>query len=233
MRARALLAIAALLLAKAATAAVPAEAPAQAVPARAATAADPAAQGAPAAQAATALQAAPAPAAASSDLDRVMSALAQRKRGHVTFVEEKYLAVLDKPVKSSGELVYEAPDRLEQRTLTPKRETLVLQNGVVTVDRGRRHYALDLHQYPQIVPFIESIRATLAGDRAALERVFRLSFSGSFDNWMLTLAPLDEKLAHTIRQIDIEGTQAAVHKVQILEADGDRSVLSIGAEVTE
>jgi len=172
-------------------------------------------------------------AAERSDLDRLMSTLAQRKHGHVTFVEEKYIALLDKPVRSSGELLYDAPDHLEQRTLTPKRETLVLDNSVVTAERGRRRYVLDLRQYPQIVPFIESIRATLAGDRAALERVFRLTFSGTFDSWTLTLLPLDEKLAHTLKQIDIEGTQAAIHKVQILEADGDRSVLSIGPEVKE
>jgi len=213
MRARALAAIVALLTAQVATAAAPAAA-AQTGQASSESAS---AQGT----------------TATADLDRLMSALAQRKHGHVTFVEEKYISMLDKPVKSSGELLYDAPDRLEQRTLSPKRETLVLQNGVVTADRGRRHYVLDLRQYPQIVPFIESIRATLAGDRAALERVFRLSFSGTFDSWTLTLAPLDEKLAHTIRQIDIEGTQAAIHKVQIQEADGDRSVLSIGAEVTE
>ncbi|HXR89519.1 MAG TPA: LolA-related protein [Steroidobacteraceae bacterium] len=213
MRARALAAIVALLTAQVATAAAPAAA-AQTGQASSESAS---AQGT----------------TATADLDRLMSALAQRKHGHVTFVEEKYLSMLDKPVKSSGELLYDAPDRLEQRTLSPKRETLVLQNGVVTADRGRRHYVLDLRQYPQIVPFIESIRATLAGDRAALERVFRLSFSGTFDSWTLILRPLDEKLAHTLRQIDIDGTQAAIHKVQIQEADGDRSVLSIGAEVTE
>ena len=172
-------------------------------------------------------------AAEQSDLDRLMSALAQRKHGHVTFVEEKFIALLDEPVKSSGELLYDAPDRLEQRTLSPKRETLVLDNGVVTADRGRRHYVLDLRQYPQIVPFIESIRATLAGDRVALERIFRLTFGGTFDSWTLTLVPLDDKLAHTLKQIDIDGTQAAIRKVQIMEADGDRSVLSIGPEVKE
>jgi hypothetical protein len=171
--------------------------------------------------------------AAPADLDRIMSALAQRKHGHVSFTEEKYVAVLDKPVRSSGELLYDAPDRLEQRTLSPKRETLVLQNGIVTADRGRRHYVLDLRQYPQIVPFIESIRATLAGDRAALERVFQLKLSGTFDEWTLTLVPLDETLARTIKEIDINGAQADIHKVQILEADGDRSVLTIGAEVKE
>jgi hypothetical protein len=170
---------------------------------------------------------------ADSDLDRLMSALAQRKHGHVTFNEEKYVALLDRPVKSSGELLYDAPDRLEQRTLSPKRETLILQNGVVTADRGGRHYTLDLRQYPQVVPFIESIRATLAGDRAALERVFRLTFDGSFDRWTLTLMPVDTKLSRTVKQIDIQGMQDAIHQVEILEGDGDRSVLTIGAAVAE
>ncbi len=170
---------------------------------------------------------------AATDIDQLMSALAQRKHGHVTFSEEKFIAVLDKPVKSSGELLYDAPDRLEKRTLSPKPESLVLQNGVVTADRGRRHYVLDLHQYPQIVPFIESIRATLAGDRAALEQVFRLSFEGNLDAWTLALAPLDPKLADTVKQIRINGTQDAIHRVEILEADGDRSVLTIGAAVAE
>ena len=170
---------------------------------------------------------------AQADLERIMSALAKRQHGHVSFVEEKYLAVLDQPVKSSGELFYDAPDRLEKRTLSPKPETLVLQNGVVTADRGRRHYVLDLRQYPQIVPFIESIRATLAGDRAALERVFQLTFAGSFDSWALTLVPRDAKLSRTIRQIDIAGARDAIRNVAIHEADGDRSVMTIGAAVLE
>ena len=84
-----------------------------------------------------------------------------------------------KPVESSGELLYDAPDRLEKRTLKPKPEDLVLEGGVVTAQRGKHHYTLDLKQYPQVLPFIESIRATLAGDRAALERVFKVDFTGS------------------------------------------------------
>src|SRR5258708_3531179 len=109
---------------------------------------------------------APGALAADSDLDQVMSALAQRKHGHVTFVEKKYIAVLDRPVESSGELLYDAPDRLEKKTLEPKPESLVLEGGTVSAQRGRRHYVLDLKQYPQVIPFIYSIRATLAGDRA-------------------------------------------------------------------
>jgi hypothetical protein len=171
--------------------------------------------------------------AADSDLDRLMSALAQRKHGHVTFVEKKFISMLERPVESSGELLYEAPDRLEKRTLKPKPERLVLEGGQVSAQRGQRHYVLDLRQYPQVVPFIESIRATLAGDRAALERVFKVDFSGSFDQWRLGLVPLDSQLGKTVKEIHIEGEKDVIHSVEILEADGDRSLLTIGAEVTQ
>ncbi|HZO21345.1 MAG TPA: LolA-related protein [Steroidobacteraceae bacterium] len=167
----------------------------------------------------------------SPDLDRLMSALAQRPHGHVTFLERKYLAILDRPVESSGELLYDAPDRLEKRTLKPKPESLVLQGGVVRAQRGRHTYTLDLQRYPQVVPFIESIRATLAGDEAALERVFKVRFEGSFDHWKLLLVPLDPKLAAKVREIHIQGEASAIHSVEIQEADGDRSVMTIGADV--
>jgi hypothetical protein len=170
--------------------------------------------------------------AADSDLDQLMGALAQRKHGHVAFTEKKSIALLDRPIESAGELLYDAPDRLEKRTLKPKPESLVLEAGIVSAQRGRHHYVLDLKQYPQVVPFIESIRATLAGDRAALEKVFKVDFSGSFDRWTLALAPLDPQLTRTVKQIHINGEKDQIHSVEIVEADGDRSLLTIGADVT-
>jgi hypothetical protein len=168
-------------------------------------------------------------AADASDLDRVMGALAQRKQGHVIFTEKKFIALLDKPVESSGELLYVAPDRLQKKTLKPRPEDLVLEGGVVSAQRGKRHYVLDLKQYPQVLPFIESIRATLAGDRAALERVFKVDFAGNFERWTLDLTPLDSKLVKTVKEIHIEGEKDFIHTVEVREADGDRSVMTISA----
>jgi hypothetical protein len=166
-----------------------------------------------------------------SNLDRVMGALAERKHGHVSFTEKKFIALLDKPVESSGELLYDAPDRLEKKTLKPKPEDLVLEGGVVSAQRGKHHYTLDLKQYPQVLPFIESIRATLAGDRAGLERVFKVDFSGEFDRWTLQLTPLDSKLSRTVQGIHIEGEKDFIHTVEIREADGDRSLMTISPDV--
>ena len=164
------------------------------------------------------------------DLDALMSLLAQRKHGHVSFVEEHFLAVLDRPVESSGELLYDAPDRLEKRTLKPKPETLVLEHGVITAHRGRRTYVLNLSDYPQIVPLIDSIRATLAGDRSSLERIFKVQLEGSLTQWKLLLVPSDATVARSVKEIRIEGVRDAIHSVEIQQADGDRSLLIIGTE---
>jgi Outer membrane lipoprotein carrier protein LolA-like len=171
--------------------------------------------------------------AGDSQFDRIMSALAQRRHGHVTLVEKKFIAMLDRPVESSGELLYDAPDRLEKKTLKPRPESLVIEGGVISAQRGRHHYVLDVKQYPQVMPFIESIRATLAGDRAALERTFKVELAGNFDEWTLVLSPLDSKLARTVKEIHIEGEKDLIHLVEIREADGDRSLLTIGADVPQ
>ncbi len=67
---------------------------------------------------------------------------------------------------------YDAPDRLEKRTLKPRAETLVLDGGELTVERAHGRRVMDLRAYPQILPFVESIRATLAGDRKAWSDCF-------------------------------------------------------------
>src|SRR3984957_16206272 len=110
----------------------------------------------------------------SRDLDQVMGMLAMRQHGRVEFIEQQFLAVLSHSVESSGELRYDAPARLEKRTLKPHAETLVLSGEVLTLERAHSRRVMDLHAYPQVLPFVESLRATLAGDRTALERLFRL-----------------------------------------------------------
>ena len=166
-----------------------------------------------------------------ADYERLLELLAERRQGRVSFTETQYLAILDRPLQSSGELLYAAPDRLEKRTLKPKAETLVLEHGVLTAHRGHRTYVMALREYPQVAPFIESIRATLAGDRAALEGLFRVEFTGDLAHWTLLLTPADATLAAVVKDIRIEGERDAIRAVEIRQRDGDRSLLSIGPEI--
>jgi hypothetical protein len=160
---------------------------------------------------------------------RLMALLAQRREGEVKFTETDYLQVLDQPVKSSGVLLYRAPDHLEKRTLEPKKESMVLDGDQLTVQRGHRSRQIQVSAYPQVAPYVDAIRDTLAGNEAGLEKVFKVGFSGTREEWKLELVPLDKGAARKVRRVEIEGGSDVIRSVEILQADGDRSVMTLAA----
>ena len=161
-------------------------------------------------------------------LDRLMSTLAQNKSGRATFVELKYLSIATKPIESSGELMFIAPDHLEKVTTSPTPERLVVDGDKLTVERNQRKYTLELARYPELAAFIESIRATLAGNRDALEHVYKVALAGrGDDDWTLTLTPLDSRTSKVIRAITLDGTGEQLRTIVIQQADGDHSVMQL------
>ncbi|MBW8370773.1 MAG: outer membrane lipoprotein carrier protein LolA [Thiobacillus sp.] len=165
--------------------------------------------------------------AAPLSIAQLMAGLAKSPQGAATFTEKKFISILEQPIESSGELLFIAPARLEKRTLKPKPETMVLDGDTLTLERGRRKHVLQLKDYPEVAGMIESIRATLAGDRKALERVYHLALDGSQERWTLVLTPLDPKVGAVIARIRMEGAKDVVRSVEILQADGDRSLMTI------
>jgi outer membrane lipoprotein-sorting protein len=161
------------------------------------------------------------------DIDRLMQALAAAKPGRASFVEKKYLSIVEGAVQSSGELVYTAPNRLEKRTFKPKPEVMLVEGDVLTIERGRQKHTLQLQEYPELAVFINSIRGTLAGDRTALERSYKLKLEGGAERWTLLLFPTDPKIANTIHLIRIAGNRADVRSIDVIQTDGDRSSMTI------
>lgn len=165
--------------------------------------------------------------AAEWDIEQLMRGLSQTRSGRASFVEKKSIAMLDKPVESSGELFFTAPDRLEKRTFKPKSESMIVNGGELLIERGRHKYQLQLQSYPELGAFLDSIRGTLAGDRKALEHSYRLSLDGKAERWALQLLPLDEKMLKVIKRIIIAGVNDQVRSIEIMQADGDSSLMTI------
>ncbi len=165
--------------------------------------------------------------AAPFQIGELMGALANHTHELATFTEEKYLSILKAPVSSSGELSFVPPDRLEKRTLKPRVETLVLKGDAIIVEGPIQSQELSLKDYPEIAGVAESIRATLAGDLKALERIYRLDLEGSRDRWTLVLTPLDSRVDRLIDRIRMGGTRGELLTMEIWQTDGDHSVMHI------
>lgn len=179
-----------------------------------------------------ALGATPLAHAAPLSIDQLMAGLARQAHAPATFTETKTIAMLEQPIESSGELLFVPPSRLEKRTLKPKPESMVLDGDTLTLTRGRRTHVLRLQDYPQVAGMVESIRATLAGDRKALEKVYQLALSGDTERWTLTLTPFDAKIGKVISRIRIDGARSQVRSIEIVQADGDNSVMTIDTPAT-
>jgi len=160
-------------------------------------------------------------------LGDLMRRLAAHPGGHVRFVERQTLSLLKAPIESSGELVYEPPDHLEKRVVTPRPESMTIDKGILTLERGGRRRSVSLSSYPELGAFIESIRATLAGDRAALETLYVVDLTSVSGRWTLSLEPRVPQVAKLARLIRITGQDDFVSGVEIQRPDGDKSVMAI------
>lgn len=160
---------------------------------------------------------------AADDIDRLMATLATHPGGTVRFVERRHLAILDAPLEARGEMTYRAPDWLERRTLTPRPERLLLDKDTLTLERDKRRMSMPVNQRPEVEAFVASVRSTLQGDRAALERYYRLSLQRTPQRWTLTLRPHEPRLRNIVSRIDIAGTGALVDSIEYTQTDGDRT----------
>ncbi|KRC11986.1 acyltransferase [Hydrogenophaga sp. Root209] len=164
---------------------------------------------------------------AAFDIEQLMTELARNPGGHARFVEKRHLALLDKPVVATGEMFYNAPDRLEKRTYTPKAETMVLYKDTLSLERGRQKMQIQLSQRPEVAAFVESIRSTLQGNRASLERNYTLQLAGNVDAWELTLVPIEQRIATLLQRITLSGVRQQVLGIEYLQTDGDRTEMTI------
>jgi outer membrane lipoprotein-sorting protein len=164
------------------------------------------------------------------DVEQLMRALGAVKSSRATFVERKHVEILSTPLQSRGRLVYTAPGRLEKHTLSPRRESLVLEGDVLTLESGDRTRRLRLQGQPVVGVFVESIRSTLAGDLATLSRFYEVKLEGGERQWTLTLMPRDERVRQVVSEIRIGGSRDAVTRIEFTETSGDRSVMTISKE---
>lgn len=162
-------------------------------------------------------------------LSELLEGLARHVSGTVSFSEVRHLSYLTEPLNLEGTLTFEPPARLERLVRSPTRERMVFDGDVLTIHASRTTppaRAL-LSDYPALDGFITALRAVLAGDQDTLDRIYETSLRGSEASWSLHLAPRPEPLRAALREVNIEGAAHRITRVEVLEAGGDRSTITL------
>lgn len=165
-------------------------------------------------------------------VEQLMKELSQVRSARGKFVERKDLAMLETPLESSGTLLYAAPGRVEKHMLRPREESLVLDGDTLVIESkhtGKRR-SLTLQEHPVVWGFAESIRSTLTGDLATLQRFYKVELEGDARAWRLRLEPIEPRMRQAVAEIRLGGGGTWVNRIEVLEAGGDRSVMVIERE---
>lgn len=137
------------------------------------------------------------------------------------------MKVLDKPLRSTGEVRYVAPQLFEKKTVEPTAELLRVDGDALRVERGGKTYNVRLSSQPQAAAFVDVIVGLLTGDAGKLERSYDYELKGTAKKWTLAMVPKDVKMKSIISKVVASGDREQVRTIEYQQADGDRSVMVI------
>ena len=158
----------------------------------------------------------------SVDADWILQKLARPAPMRTSFVELRGSALLKAPLRIEGE--YRRPDAgtLVREVRAPYVETTTIRAGEVAIARGGKSpRRFSLSRAPELQGLQASFGALLAGDRALLERWYRIAAAGTRQHWTLTLVPKDTALAARVRDITLSGRGAELRCIETRPVQGD------------
>lgn len=143
------------------------------------------------------------------------------------FTERKQIALLAAPLESEGEIHFAPPDKLVRRVTAPSPSIVLLDGRQLTMASNGRRERIDLSTQPVVASFVDSFRHVLRGDRAALERTYRISFSREGQAWRLVLRPKSDALRRFMTSLELRGEGPAITTMRMVERSGDVTVTEL------
>ena len=157
-----------------------------------------------------------------------MHQLGEVQERRASLIEEKNLAALSAPLRSSGVLLYRRPSHLEKITKQPEPESLIADGDRLTITEGNEPpRVLDLRAQPEIRALVDTVRALLSGDLALLQQYYQLRFSGGYNGWALALSPANAVVAPLVRSITVEGIGTDIRLITTVGPNGDADRMAI------
>ncbi|WP_221793302.1 outer membrane lipoprotein carrier protein LolA [Oceanobacter mangrovi] len=164
------------------------------------------------------------------DADQIARILTPTDQLQGQFQQDKYLAVLPRPLHSSGRFVYQRQQGLSWQIEQPIASTVVISDsGISQTQNGQLVWQSDANS-PQTTTVANIMAAIFAGDLATLQTTFDISGAQQPDQpWQLQLTPKSEVLKNFFSQIDMTGAQQ-LQGLVLHEASGDRTEIRFTIE---
>jgi outer membrane lipoprotein carrier protein LolA len=154
-------------------------------------------------------------------IDPVFARL-QLHRLRCAFREDKHIALLARPLQSSGVIYFDRDRGIVRSTTAPHPEKAVLTRTALRIQKGDHVEDIPLDKSKDLQAFALILPTLLRGERGAIERSFDIALYGRADAWWaLEFTPRSDSLRALVRRVVVSGRAGELAALQIAEASGD------------
>jgi len=141
------------------------------------------------------------------------------------FEEEKKIALLAAPLKSSGRIYFHPPESLARVVEKPRASHLVMTGKKIIMKDKSGRKEVDLSDKPALRGLVTSLLHVLSGEEKKLLKDFSVAMKGDKNTgWSLSLVPKNASLKKMIRSFELKGVGIVLNELRVKEASGDVSV---------
>lgn len=164
--------------------------------------------------------------------DHVLASLAKQSQKHFYFVQEKKLAMLDKPLVTEGELLLDENPHNKSHTITwdiqkPYALRYVLTRDTIREIDAQGERTLQVGQNPIAAALTQAMTATFSGQWKDTDALANITATGTPTDWQLQIQPLAAELQPLIKTISVAGNEGIISSVVIAESNGDSTTIHL------
>ena len=169
---------------------------------------------------------------AAFSLAELMDGMAATSGVIADFREQKQIALLEKPLESSGTLYFVPPSRLARFTSKPEPSALIINGEELRFQQGDRE-KFDMTGYPMARVFIDNFIVLFNGDLPKLQDLYHTNFSAEGETWTLILEPRRSPLRGLVKEISLRGNRDGIREMVMQNQDGDRTSTTLDTIQTD
>jgi hypothetical protein len=160
---------------------------------------------------------------APADIDALLAGLSKAPGLYAHFREEKHITLLQAPLVSEGSLYFTPPARFARHTERPIPSTMIIDGNQLQFGNADGQESMNLGTNPVARLFADSFVMLLSGNRAGLERIFKMQLTPGKQGgeWKLVLTPRVAPMDKMIKELELRGRGLNLNELDVREASGD------------
>ena len=175
--------------------------------------------------------------------DQILSNLAKQPQKHFHFVQEKKLAMLDKPLITEGDLLLEqnsSNNSNNSNSNSNKNSSTVIWDiqkpymlrYILTPDTIREIDAqgeriLQIGQNPIAAAMTQAMTSTFSGHWKDSASLATIAATGTLPDWQLLITPQAAELQPLIKTLAVTGNDGVITSIVIAETNGDSTTIHL------